>query len=318
MDASSRFLRRLGGMGSPGGVNGIASRAPLDLLRLAAAGASDAPLVTDGGFRLWGEAYGLWSEHDSQGSLPEDEQRIYGFSAGVAFDLAPGATLGLGIDHGSGEVELDAVSESAETSLTQLGAHAGFASGPFVGSLAAIYGFGSVDAEHSGGGGTSTASYDINSTGLFAEAGFRLPFDMLQLTPRAGLDWVQVDTDSFSESGGFALEAPDAEFERTRGWLGISLDHDLMSGESPLALSAYGRWVHMFSGRERSLAASFVSLPGTPLTIDGLSEDANSAEFGASLAARFAPNMSLYLAYDGRFSGDGHAHAASGGIAVRW
>src|SRR5690606_14769920 len=67
------------------------------------------------------------------------------------------------------------------------------------------------------------ASYDATTTNLFAELGYQLRYAGTTLEPFAGLGWVNVDADSFSETGASVagLQSGGSSFDTTYTALGL-------------------------------------------------------------------------------------------------
>jgi len=226
-------------------------------------------------------------------------------------------TLGFGVDQGWSNVDLGALSESADVSLTQLGLSAGYENGPWFANLAGIAGFGDVHAKRGTAAttGISTASYGIQVYGAEAEAGYRLLLGGWQVVPEAGLDWTEVRSDAFTETGGMPLSAAAHSADRTRGWLGVAVGRTLPFAGMGLDLSASLKLIDVLSGRGRLLPVTFL---GTPMTVTGISEGQYGADIGLAAALHISRRAKVFAAYDGEFRRDYQAHAGTVGIDVTW
>ena len=76
-------------------------------------------------------------------------------------------------------------------------------------------------------------------------------------------------------------------------------------------------WVHEFNP-DRSIAGSFVSVPGTLFAVDGARAWNDALKVNAG--SRFALNKyaSLFASFDGEFANSGHSYAGRGGIRFTW
>jgi outer membrane autotransporter protein len=337
-DLATRFLRRLGdesdfddnGVGSgfaaplafaPAGH--VRDDLPPQLLAYAAMptkAPAAAPAAPATRYLAWAEGYGVWSRTAAQGTTPGDDRRAAGVAGGFGYRVTPNLRLGFGVDQGRQSIALDAISESANVDLTQVGAHAAFRSGGFVANAAAIYGFGDVGVSRNLPGLVATAAYDVKLWGALGEAGYRLRYGNWRVVPKVGLDWIRVETSAFTEAGAFALTAAGHATDRTRIWGGLEFGQRFSPGPASwLDLSAYGRVVGVVSGQGGPLLpVAFAAAPGVPLTIQGASENDIGFDAGAKAALAITANAVVYAAYDGRFRDGYEAHAASGGIKVRW
>ncbi|MFT4026177.1 MAG: autotransporter outer membrane beta-barrel domain-containing protein [Novosphingobium sp.] len=285
LDAGSRFLRRMGD----------------------AAFADDAPAP---GIRMWAEGYGVWSKARASGGIPGDDRSQYGFAAGLAGNLTPNFTLGLGIDHGNTNVRLDNGFERGDIRLTQFGLYGGYTAGPWFANLAGTFGVGEVNTQNNLLGLT-TARYDLTTAGVLGEAGYRMQLGDWRVTPSLGFDYTMVRSDGFTETGTLALTAPARTAGRTRLWAGLDAGQRLGAFD----WSVYGRLVGVVSGDERLLPVTFYNLP---MTVTGNKEAKLGGDAGARFAWRFAPGAELFARYDGRFRDGFTAHAASAGLKVRF
>jgi uncharacterized protein with beta-barrel porin domain len=336
-DLATRFLRRLGdesdlddgvlnGSGAPlafAPAGTMRDDLPPQLLAYAAMptkAPAAVPAAPATRYLAWAEGYGVWSRTAAQGTIPGDERRAAGVAGGFGYRVTPNLRLGFGVDQGRQSIALDAISESANVDLTQVGAHAAFRSGGFIANAAAIYGFGDVGVSRNLPGITATAAYDVKLWGVLGEAGYRLRYGNWRVVPKVGLDWIRVETSAFTESGAFALTAAGNAADRTRIWGGLEFGQRFNPGPASwLDLSAYGRVVGVVSGQGGPLLpVAFAAAPGVPLTIQGASENDIGFDAGAKAALAITANAVVYAAYDGRFRDGYEAHAASGGIKVRW
>ncbi|MGV3490975.1 MAG: autotransporter outer membrane beta-barrel domain-containing protein [Devosia sp.] len=309
LDAGGRFLRTVGDA-----ANGEPTPSVLDPLPgtsvLAELDVSGETLP----IAVWAEAYGTRASNGADGSVPGDVRTSGGLAAGIAIPVSSDWTLAIGLDHGSTSVALDSeYAETASIGLTQLGLSAGYASGPWVGTLGATLGFGTVDTVHDVAG-TSTASYDLATLGLLAEIGYAFALGDVQLTPSVGLDYTAVHTDAFTETGGLALVAREHSTERLRAVIGL----DVARTWDALRLSAHARLVGVLAGAERELPVAYVDIPDAPMTLTGSTESPVSLELGGRLDYDLGNNASLFAGYDGRLSSTGSAHSGQLGFRVEF
>lgn len=330
-DLATRFLRRLddesgfddtgsvsNGFGPPMAfaADGEARRndLPPELLAYAKAPVYKAPAPAPFAPRYggWAEGYGLWSRASSQGAVPGDSRRAAGVAGGFTYQATPNLMFGFGVDQGWQHIDLDAVSESARTDLTQFGVSGAFRSGNFIANASASYGFGDVGTSRNLPGLAASASYDTTLVGVLGEVGYRLRFGDLRLTPKAGVDFISVRTDAFTELGALALAAQSHTTDRTRVYAGLeAAQRFAVTPVSKLDLSGYGRVVDVVSGADVLLPVAFAVAPGAPLVVQGLSEGDVGFDAGAKAALALTPNALVYAAYDGRFRDGFEAHAAS-------
>lgn len=335
-DLVSRFMRRLSDEDVEGGSAVGAGGAPLGFApssetirrdlppELLAYGSASRfrkapPMEEAPRYKGWAEGYGLWSRTSAQGSIVGDERRAAGLAGGFSYRVTPQWTLGFGVDQGFQDVRLAAASETAKLDLTQIGLTAAYRNGNVVANAAVIGGFGDINTSRTLPGLVAGASYNANMFGVLGEAGYRLRYGNLRVTPKAGFDFISVRTDAFTEFGAFALVAPGHTSDRTRIWGGVDLAQRFMpTATSIVDVSTYGRLVGIVSGNKTALPVAFALAPGVPLTVQGAREGDIGFDTGAKIASPIANNAIVYAAYDGRFRDGYQAHALSGGFKAVW
>jgi hypothetical protein len=261
--------------------------------------------------RLPEQPRGLWAEpyylHVRQG----DSRESWGVAGGFAFEAAPGLTLGIALDHGWSDLS-GVAGEGGKLQLTEVGATAHFAGGPFTAALSGVYGFGSAETTRSFAG-SSSASYDVRIAGAALDLGYALTAGPLRVTPVAGVDYVAIHSDGFTESDTLGLTAPDHDSHRWRASGGVELSADA----GRVTLSASARYVAVLEGEARSLPIAFAIAPGMPLVMQGPPEP-DTAQLSARARFGIVKNAALTLGYDGRFGTGYTQHAAFAAVSVNW
>jgi outer membrane autotransporter protein len=101
-------------------------------------------------------------------------------------------------------------------------------------------------------------------------------------------------------------------------FLGVQLDTRLALANgmvwSPFLRAA---WVHEFNP-DRSIANSFVSIPGTLFAVDGARAWSDALKVNAGTRVALNQYASLFASFDGEFAGSGQSYAGRGGIRFSW
>ena len=170
-------------------------------------------------------------------------------------------------------------------------------------SLGALYTWHSIDSTRTVTNPVMerlTADYDARSVQLFAEAGYRATMDRLTVEPFAGVSYVNLKTDAFSETGGLsALSSPSETTSTTFTTLGL---------RSAIYLSSTVRtrgmvgWRHAFGDVDP--ASTFTIAGSGPFTILGapIAQDAAVVEAGIDIEA--SDTVTIGASYEGQY-GDG-------------
>lgn len=249
----------------------------------------------------WAEVYGF---RVRQGGRRDAR----GLAGGFGVAVAPGVTLGAGIDHGRLDIDVPGANEDGEVELTEIGLVARVESGPFTASLAAVHGFGEAETLRTIIG-SSRADYDVRLTGAALEFGYAIDTGGWTLRPVAGLDYLRLSTDAFAETDTLGLIAAEQDFDRVRASAGIEVGRDF----GGIAIGGSVRYLAVLDGDERGLPVAFAAAPGRLLDMSGPNEP-DTLMVGARAGISLAPNTALTFSYGGRFGGGYEAHAIAAGF----
>ncbi len=261
--------------------------------------------AVEAGSAGWGEVYHFRVSQSGR-------RDAWGLAGGFGLALAPGVTLAAGIDHGQLDIDVPGALETGEVELTEIGAALRFDSGPFTASLAAVHGFGNAETRRTIIG-QSDADYDVRLTGVGLDLSYAIETGGWTLRPGAGLDYISLSTDGFTESDTLGLIVADQSADRVRASAGLSIERDF----GGVALSASARYLAVLSGDERSLPVAFAIAPGRILDMSAPGEP-DGLLLGARLAVPLSPAATFFIGYGGRFGGDYEAHAGTAGIRMRF
>jgi autotransporter-associated beta strand protein len=139
------------------------------------------------------------------------------------------------------------------------------------------------------GGTFSTAS---------VESGYRLGSGAASLTPYLGADYARLDSDSFTENGGFGfgLRADRRSSSRSQALAGLRAETRLRGW----SLRGYAEWQQMLSSDGLAFDASFVGVDAWA-PVAGLQPTRSGGLFGVSLQTWLTRNAQLSFGYDQRF-----------------
>ena len=141
------------------------------------------------------------------------------------------------------------------------------------------------------------------------------------VTPFARLQGYTGTQNAFSESGAQSLDLNVAA--QTTGslrsvlgaQLGGSVDvgwHDKLMAQFRLG------WSHEYADTNRPVSAALAGAPTVPFTTYGASPQRDGAVVGVSANTAVADATSLYLRYEGNFSGLDSTHALTAGVCITW
>jgi autotransporter-associated beta strand protein len=253
----------------------------------------------------WAEGYGF---RVRQGGARD----ALGLAGGVTLGLAPGVTLALGIDHANLDLDVPGTLETGDVGLTGGGAALRIDSGGFSAVLAGSYGEGHAETLRTLFG-SSAARYDVRVAGAALDIGYGFETGGWTVRPVAGLDYVSLHTDGFSENGTLGLVAAVQQPHRWRGTAGLELARRWEGFE----LAASARYLTVLSGSERTLPVAFALAPARVLAMSAPSEP-DAALIGARAGIDLSPNATLSFGYEGRFGGGYTGHSGVVALTIGW
>ncbi len=270
----------------------------------------------DNGF--WITGYGSWSDTDATASTAQMDNDLGGVVVGLDREVHKDWRVGVLGGYGRSDIIQGALSSSANADSWSIGLYGGAEKGATRFSFGGLYSWHSIDSSRTAGfpgfGQTLTASYDAQSWQLFAEAGHQIELRHVTLEPFAGISYMQLDTDGFTETGGIAaLTVASATNSTTFTTLGVR--SSLQLAERVRTHGMLG-WRHAFG--DTSPSAAFTLAGSSPFTVEGapIAENALVTEFG--LEASLTDNAELGLSYVGQYGDGTTAHGLNASFLVKF
>ena len=307
-------LRSIGANGAPQG-EGYASRAATvtDMVQSA-----DAP-------EIWVEGFGAWDRKDGNGNTAGLRDNTGGFLVGADMTTSEATHLGVFAGYGRTELDMSERASSATVDSFHIGAYGSrsFAAGAGLLSLrgGASYSLSDVDSDRTVAvgalTGAQTANYQAGTTQVFGEAGWSVDLGLAEIEPFAGLAWVGLNTDSFTEDGDAAALAGQSQdmstFFTTLGTRGSA---QIEIGTLPLELTGALGWRHAYGDVTPLATASFDG--GAAFTVEGapVTRDVALLEAGASLS--LSGMTQLAVGYKGQVGDNAHKHALNLRLSARF
>ncbi|MEE3626744.1 autotransporter domain-containing protein [Nitrospirillum sp. BR 11752] len=274
------------------------------------------------GWHFWAQGLGAFTRVDSDGNAAGGHSNTGGGLFGGDRAVAPGVTVGLA------GVLLQSTSGGAnETSSYGLSAYGNvdLGDGPFVTGNAG-YTYDRYDtARTMGFGGLSRTAFghttgDELSAGV--TAGYRVRVSNLTLEPQAGIQWLKVGRDGFTETGAGALNLVLQDLDATAlqssvgGRASASWKTD---GGTVITPALRAAWLHDFRDRALTSQASLSGVgAGTPFAVTGPYTGANALGIGGGLTLQEGDNLNLYANYDGTLRRHETDHVFTAGFRLSW
>ena len=163
------------------------------------------------------------------------------------------------------------------------------------------------------------ADYTARTAQAFGEVGYGMSLGNIATEPFAGLAWVQLNTDGFSEAGGAAaLTAASQSLDAIFTTLGLRAATVLgLTDSTDMTVHGTLGWRHAFGDVTPEMALAFAS-NGVPFTIGGVPIADNSLIVDAGLDFDVAATAKLGISYSGQLATDAQDHAVLGNFHVQF
>jgi outer membrane autotransporter protein len=172
---------------------------------------------------------------------------------------------------------------------------------------------------------TATGRFASDLFGARLEVGRSYALQWLNVTPFAAAQtstlWQRGFTETSTAAGLPGILGLTSQSQMTTSlptFLGVQLDTRLALANgtvwSPFLRAA---WVHEFNP-DRSIANSFVSIPGTLFAVDGARAWSDALKVNAGTRVALNQYASLFASFDGEFANSGQSYAGRGGIRFSW
>ena len=287
---------------------------------------------TDNRFAAWGQALGAWGNLDGNGNAATLQRSLGGIISGFDATFDDLWRMGLAGGYTQSSLNVNARLSSGSVDAYHLALYGGGQLGALGLRTGAAYSWDNIQTTRTiafaGGSccGSASAFSDQTKAGymagtaqVFGEAGWAMSLGNVATEPFAGLAWVHLNSDGFSETGGAAaLTAASRSFDTTFTTLGLRAASalGLVDGTAVTAHGTLG-WQHAFGDVTPAMALAFAS-NGVPFTIAGVPIADNSLIVDAGLDFAVTAAAKLGINYSGQLATDAQDHAVQGNILVQF
>ncbi|MDE1149592.1 MAG: autotransporter domain-containing protein [Azospirillaceae bacterium] len=281
-------------------------------------GASAGSALPEDGWHFWAQGLGAFNRVDSDGNAGGGHSNTGGGLFGGDRAMAPGVTVGL-----AGSLLQSTSGGSNETASYGLSAYGNvdLGDGLFVtGNAGYTYDQYDTSRTMSFGGLTRTAvgSASGGEVNAGVSAGYRVRVSNLTLEPQAGLQWLRVSRDGFTETGAGALNLAVDELDTTAlqsSVGGRASANWTTEGGTVITPTVRAAWVHDF--RDRALTSE-ASLLGSGFAVTGPETGRDGLAIGGGLTLQEGRNLNLYANYDGTLRRGETDHVFTAGFRLSW
>ncbi|WP_423152198.1 autotransporter outer membrane beta-barrel domain-containing protein [Serratia marcescens] len=270
----------------------------------------------------WAQLLGAWDHASGDANATGYQASTYGVLVGL--DSAAAADWRLGVATGYTRTSLHGgYGSKADSDNYHLAAYGDKQFGALALRGGAGYTWHRIDTKRSVNYGMQsdrdTAKYSARTEQLFAEAGYSVKGEWLNLEPFVNLAYVNFENNGIAESGGAAALRGDKQHtDATVSTLGLRADTAWqVSPGTTVALRSELGWQHQYGGLERGTGLRFNG-GNAPFVVDSVpvSRDGMVLKAGAEVAVN--ENASLSLGYGGLLSQNHQDNSVNAGFTWRF
>jgi uncharacterized protein with beta-barrel porin domain len=319
---------RSDGAASPGGAaSGYASTQNTGGARDAYAMFNKAPVTTfDQRWSVWAAGFGGSQTTDGNATLGSNTatSSLAGTAVGADYRFSPFTLAGFALAGGGTSFSV-ANAGTGRSDLFQAGAYVRHTVGPAYISAALAYGWQDITTDRSvtvAGTEMLRAEFNANAFSGRVEGGYRVVTPWMGLTPYAAAQFTTFDLPAYAESvlsgaSTFALSYGAKSVTDARSELGLRTDKSYALTDAILTLRGRFAWAHDFDP-DRSIAATFQTLPGASFVVNGAAQAHDSALTTASAEIKWLTGFSVAATFEGEFSDVTRSYAGKGVVRYAW
>lgn len=259
------------------------------------------------GHGFWTSAFGAWARSESDGNAGSLAHSTGGFAGGADTVLADDWRLGFAGAYSETAFDEASRGASGTSDNASLGLYGGRSFGALDLRFGAAYTWHQISTERNVDAGSlddrNEADYDARTAQLFGEASYDIDTSLGRISPFAGLAYVHLSTDGFTETGGVTAVSADADsYDTTYGTLGLRGQAPLALGETKAVLHGMVGWRHDFGDGLPDARLAFAG--SDSFTVYGVPSARDVAVMEAGFSVSVSENALLGLSYAGQ-AGEG-------------
>jgi uncharacterized protein with beta-barrel porin domain len=278
---------------------------------------------------VWAAGYGGSQTTDGNTVLGSNNTRssIGGVAVGADYRFSPNTLAGFAIAGGGTSFSVNGLG-SGRSDLFQAGAFVRHNNGPAYISAALAYGWQNITTDRTvtiAGADLLHANFNANAYSGRLEGGYRFVTPWLGgigITPYAAGQFTTFDLPAYAEqaiagANTFALSYMAKSVTDTRSELGLRSDKSFAMQNGIFTLRGRAAWAHDFNP-DRSIGATFQTLPGASFVVNGAAHAADSALVTGSAEMKWLNGFSLAATFEGEFSNVTRSYAGKGVVRYAW
>jgi autotransporter-associated beta strand protein len=276
---------------------------------------------------VWAAGYGGSQTTDGNATLGTNNtaSRIYGTAVGADYRFSPATVAGFALGGGGTNFSVANALGTGRSDLFQAGAFVRHTVGPAYFTAALAYGWQDITTNRTvtvAGIDQLQAKFNANAWSGRIEDGYRFATPWMGITPYAAGQFTTFQLPNYAEqviSGAntFALAYTAKSVTASRSEVGLRTDKSWNMSDSVITLRGRFAWAHDYN-TDRSIGATFQTLPGASFVVNGAAQSADKALTAASAEVKWRNGVSLAATFEGEFSSNSTSYAGKGVARYSW
>ncbi|WP_334522842.1 autotransporter domain-containing protein [Bradyrhizobium sp. AZCC 2230] len=276
---------------------------------------------------VWAAGFGGSQTTDGNAALGSNSatSSLYGTAVGADYRVSPDTLVGFALAGGGTNFSVANNLGGGRSDLFQAGAFMRHSAGAAYLSAALAYGWQDITTDRTvtvAGTDRLRAEFKANAWSGRLEGGYRFVGHGFGLTPYAAGQFTTFDLPAYAEaaiagSNIFALAYNSKSVTDTRSELGLRTDKSFALRGGVLTLRGRAAWAHDFNP-DRSISATFQTLPGASFVVNGAAQASNSALVTGAAEMKWLNGWSTAATFEGEFSNVTRSCAGKGVARYQW
>ncbi|MET4260571.1 uncharacterized protein with beta-barrel porin domain [Bradyrhizobium sp. S3.12.5] len=280
-------------------------------------------------WNVWAAGFGGSQTTDGNAAVGSNSvtSRIAGGAVGADYLFSPNTIAGFALAGGGTNFSLANNLGSGRSDLFQAGVYARHTMGAAYIAGALAYGWQDITTNRTvtlAGIDQLQARFNANAFSGRLEGGYRFvsPWMGVGITPYAAAQFTTFDLPAYAEqaiigTNNFALAYGAKSVTDPRSELGFRTDKSYVMQDGVLTLRGRVAWAHDYT-TDRSIGATFQSLPGASFVVNGAAQSADSVLTTGAVEMRWRNNWSIAATFEGEFSNVTTSYAGKGVARYQW
>jgi uncharacterized protein with beta-barrel porin domain len=288
------------------------------------------PQTFEARWNVWAAGFGGSQTTDGNAAVGSNgaTSRIAGTAVGADYLFSPDTIAGFALAGGGTSYVVGNGLGSGRSDLFQAGVYARHTVGAAYIAGALAYGWQDITTDRTvtlAGLDQLQARFNANAFSGRVEGGYRFVSPWIGgigITPYAAAQFTTFDLPAYAEqaligTNNFALAYGAKSVTDPRSELGFRTDKSFAMPDGVLTLRGRLAWAHDYD-TDRSIAATFQTLPGASFVVNGAAQASDSALTTATIEMKWRNNWSVAATFEGEFSNVTNSYAGKGVVRYQW